>query len=179
MQIEGESFALVINAPDDDDAETLYSENGKFAQTVSAEGIGNTLYLDLTNTTNEDQTYTINFISLPGSYMNPYEMELESFELKVKKGTDEGVWYTYTASKSGVFTLECTSCTSGVVYYLQVDNVSGSTTIQSRIVSTDGNSVSIEVRAGDKLRINIGTIENASGTPNPKATFELKASFED
>ena len=179
LEVSGGDFALIINAPTNKNAETLYSENGKVSQSVSPEGIGlGHLCLDLTNTTDEDQTYTINLYDPLGSYMNPEELQLGDFTLKVKRGNEKGYNYIFTAPEDGVLTISCTKCTSGVVYGLTIDKQSVEDTAQSAILSTDGNTVSMEVKAGEQLRITVGSIENDLG-PYPKATFELNASFEE
>ena len=183
MIISGGDFELVINAPENKRAKTIVSENGQTAQTVKPEGIGNTLYLDLTNTTGKEQTYTISFIAPLGSSANPEKLNLGEWKLEIKKGQDKGYEYTFTATKDGVFTLECLSCTKGVIYFLEVNAPDHEADVanvmkQVRIESTDGNSVSVAIRKGDKITIKLGTLQNTSGVRNPKGKFELKATLE-
>ena len=184
MTVSGGDFELVINAPVDDRAKVKTpDENGVFSQTVESNGTTIPLYLDLTNTTGKDKTYTISFAPVLGSWDNPEKITLdEESTLKVKKGNDVGYYYAYTAKADGVFTLTCLDCTSGVIYGMTITNNGdgGQDSIpeQFGISSEMGNSVSVAVKAGDKLMINVCAVENDFG-PYPKATFKLFAEFEE
>lgn len=171
MQITGGDLSLLVNGKDQ-----YSSKNGKITAMVSPDSISIWLRLQFTNDTNEDKTYTVSFVDLPGTMMNPFSLKMGKFECDVEKGNEQGVYYTFTAESDGVLTLSCLDCTDDVLYGLTLYNLNSYK--QNVVTSSDDNKISIEVKAGEKVRFTVAAIEDDSG-PYPAASFELKASFEE
>ena len=116
-----------------------------------------------------------------GHMMNPASMKLGSFTVNAEKNNEQGVYYSWTPTQAGTLTLTLDSITS------KSGNVKADITItatgadmiphQMMLSETDGNSVSIEVKAGDSVVINIGALPNEQNR-YLAATINVTASFE-
>lgn len=122
----------------------------------------------------EKFTATVSFRQ--GSAGNPFVMNLGAFAAKVEAGNEEGIYYTYTATENGTFSLQCTGVTTGVKYDFSLYN-----TVTSALhnLSSDGEgdgTVSILVNAGDVVQISVGVLPN-DDNEIPATDFNFKASF--
>lgn len=133
------------------------------------------------NSSDKEQTFTVTLSSLPGSYSNPYTLQVGEFSTNVSAGNDQGVYFTYTAPEDGHFKLQCLNISPDVGYDFSIMNL---TTSAVRNMSTDGladgetgkTAVTISMNAGEKLRITISTLPDDTNS-YPAATFRMLASF--
>ena len=132
------------------------------------------------NSSKEEKTFKVDIVFPQGSQGNPIELALGEFEAKVAAGNDQGVYYTYTATEAGVFTVTLLSATEGIQYDYNLYNLN---TYAMRTMSADavadanGNqTVSVEVNAGDVVQVSVGTLPNEENE-YPAGEFKLSASF--
>lgn len=116
-----------------------------------------------------------------GHMMNPKTMNLGSFTVNAEKNNEQGVYYSWMPAKAGTLTLTLDSVTSksGNVEAGISITVTGPDMIPHQVLLSeiDGNSVSVEVEAGDSVVINIGALPNEQNR-YLAATINVTASFE-
>ena len=123
------------------------------------------------------KTFKANISFLPGTSGNPFVMNLGAFTAKIEAGNEQGIYYTYTATENGTFSLQCTGVTTGAKYDFSLYNT---TTYALRNLSSDAEGdgvVSIAVNAGDVVQISVGVLPNEDNEI-PTTDFNFKASFE-
>ena len=162
--------------------------NGK-TYTASTGAVGVGLYADdmmtavrvvIGNTSDVEQTFTATMSTAKGSYGNPYDMSLGQFDVTVPAGSDQGVYYTYTAPEDGVLTVRILSVTAGVPYDVVLYNLS--TYVYNNLQSNpqkddDGHYyLSVNVKTGNKIQLICGSLPDDSGS-YPKINFTLQASM--
>lgn len=145
---------------------------------LTSEGTSTAVPLVFTNTGTETKTYTVSMGRAAGTYDNPHKLSLGDFTAKVAAGNESGVYYTYTAEKSGLFVVDVQSVTSGVNYNIVAYNL---TTYALRNSQDDGSegesgykSVGVNVSKGDKIQVIVGTLPDSTNS-YPAATFKLNA----
>ena len=160
---------------------TYKPSNGKITIMLNSEGTFTPISVQLTNKGDEAETFTIRLIAPAGSMGAPYILSLGEFTAKVPAGSDQGIYYEYTATATGTLTVDCLSSTNGVSYKYFLQNLTQATATQPEIeveAGTEGAvTLSIQVKKGDKIRFSIGTMPE-SGDNYPAGEFEMKASFE-
>ena len=160
---------------------TYKPSNGKITIMMKSDSPNVLIDIQLKNKGDAAETFTVRFYSPAGSIMAPYSMELGTFTAKIPAGSQQGVYYEYTATASGVLTVECLKSTAGVEYKYFMQNLTQLTAMQPEITVEEGHegavTLSIDVKKGDKIRFSIGTLPE-SGDDNPAGEFELKASFQ-
>ncbi|MBQ8518620.1 MAG: hypothetical protein IJ455_03305 [Agathobacter sp.] len=132
------------------------------------------------NTSKEEKTFTVKLTFPEGTQGNPIALELGDFNVKVEAGNDQGVYYTYTATETGLLTVTLLSVTEGIQYDYSLYNLN---TYAMRTMSTEGSenangnkTVSIEVNKDDVVQISVGTLPNEQNE-YPAGEFQLSASF--
>lgn len=157
---------------------TYKASNGAVGLGVSAEDTSSAVYLIIGNTGEETQTFTVTMSSPRGSYGNPYPMELGKFDVAVPAGSEQGIYYTYTAPEDGVLTVRILAVTSGVPYDLVLYNLS--TYVYNNLQSNpqkdeDGYYyLSVNVKTGNRIQVICGSLPDDSGS-YPKVNFTLEA----
>lgn len=128
----------------------------------------------------KDATFAVTLSYPAGHRENPFDLPMKAFKVSVKKNNEQGVYYHMTAAKSGTLTLtlDKVSSTSGTVEAGISVTVNGPDLIprQYLLSEVDGNTLTIEVNAGDNIVVNIGVLPNAQNR-YLAATIELTASF--
>lgn len=132
------------------------------------------------NTSKEEKTFKVSLGYPAGTQGNPMELALGEFTAKVAAGNDQGVYYTYTATETGVFTVTLLSATEGITYDYSLYNLN---TYAMRTLGTEGTAdangnktVSVEVNAGDVVQVSVGTLPNEENE-YPAGEFKLMAAF--
>ncbi len=167
----------------DNDAYIIYNdktytpENGVISITIKRDDANVPTLLKIGNSGSGAKVFTVSFYYPAGTQSNPNKYKLnETVTTNVQKGNDQGVYYTYTASSAGKLTIQIESCTTGVDCGITVTTKTGAT-IQETIASPDGDSVSIDLSAGQTVEIIISTLPDARNN-YPKATIKTSATFE-
>lgn len=128
----------------------------------------------------EDATFTVTFTYPLGHAMNPISLELGTFVTDVEEGDEQGLYYHYTAAADGTFTITLDDITAGVRAGITITCV----TVKEdgleipRQVSFDeaeGNALSVDVKAGEKITVVISTLPKDN--KYPAATITTTASF--
>ena len=122
------------------------------------------------------KTFKANISFLPGTSGNPFVMNLGAFTAKIEAGNEQGIYYTYTATENGTFSLQCTGVTTGAKYDFSLYNT---TTYALRNLSSDADgdgTVTIAVNAGDVVQVSVGVLPNEDNEI-PTTDFNFKASF--
>lgn len=132
------------------------------------------------NSGKETVTYTVNLSPAAGTVNNPYTLKLGEFSTSMYAGNDQGVYYSFTATEEGLFTVRCLSVTNGVRYDYSLYNLSSYAmrTLESDgATDADGNeSVSINVKPGQVVQVIVSTLPDSTNT-YPSANFVSLASF--
>ncbi len=132
------------------------------------------------NLSKEAKTFSVELVFPQGTQGNPFSLELGEFDVKVDAGNDQGVYYTYKATETGVFTVTLLSATEGIKYDYTLYNLN---TYAMRAMSAEGKedengnkTVSVDVNAGDEVQVSIGTLPNEENE-YPAGEFKLEATF--
>ncbi len=116
----------------------------------------------LTNTADGENVIAADFIPLPGSSGDPYEAKLNEM-ISATVGTDESVYYDWTATADGYLVLRCDTPSNYIMMY----------NITSMVVTgyTDGgNLLYLAVREGDYISI---PVASRAGEAENKVEFTL------
>ena len=174
MEIVSENAQVKLNG------KTYKPSNGKITIMMKSDSPNIPINVQLKNTGSSAETFTVRFYSPAGSLMAPYVFELGEFTAKVPSGSEQGIYYEYTATATGTLTVDCLSATDGVSYKYFLQNLTQATATQQEIEVEAGNegtvTLSIQVKKGDKIRFSIGTMPE-SGDNYPAGEFKMKASF--
>ena len=153
-----------------------YKNNANFA--VTSEGTSTAVPLIFENHGTTAKTFTVYLGRAAGTYDNPYKLELGDFTSKVSAGNESGVYYIYTAKKTGLFVVDVEDVTAGVDYNIVAYNL---TTYALRNSQEDGSEdgnghkyVAVNVTKGDRIQVTVGTLPDSSNS-YPAATFQLYA----
>lgn len=159
---------------------TTYKPNssGNVFVWVETQFMQSPVTVQIGNSSGSDKTFKVSFYYPQGSRDNPYDLSMGEFTTDIKKGNDQGVYYTFKASKAGTLTINLESITSGVEcdITLTSQDVSGGTVMRTMSESTDGKSVSIELHAGEEVSVQVVTYPDENFN-YPAATIKAKASF--
>lgn len=159
---------------------TYSPSNGAVGVGLYADDMMTAVRVVIGNMSSEEQTFTVTMSTAKGSYGNPYTMELGQFNVTVAAGSEQGVYYTYTAPEDGELTVKILSVTSGVPYDLVLYNLS--TYVYNNLQSNpqkdaDGYYyLSVNVKTGNKIQLICGSLPDDSGS-YPKVDFTLHASM--
>ena len=112
--------------------------------------------------------------------MNPISLTMGSFTVNAKKNNEQGVCYAWTATQAGTLTLTLDGVTSksGEVQAGIYVDVTGEDLIPKQYVlgEVEGNSLVIEVEAGDSVVVNVCVLPNSQNR-YLAATIDVTASF--
>lgn len=159
---------------------THTASGGSLGLMISAPSTFQPASLIFGNTGSESVTFTVTLSNLAGSYENPYTMSLGEFTTKISSGNNQGVYFTYTASEDGHFSLKCLAVSPVVAYDISIMNLA---TSAMRNLSSDGqpdtdgiNMITVPMNAGEKLRITVSTLPDDANN-YPGASFKMQAKF--
>lgn len=154
---------------------TYTAKNGKVSITISTTIPGEVVNIKVGNSGDSTKTFEVTFSQPKGSWDNPYKLSLnEEFEVNVPSGSEQGIYYTYTATESGTLTLECLSGTEGIEYMFSLYNLSS---YEMLTLEEGETSVSIQVKKGEKVKINIAALTDSKGSKYPAAKFTFLATM--
>lgn len=129
------------------------------------------------NSGTETVTYTVTLSAAYGSFNNPIGLSLGEFTTDIYAGNDQGVYYRWTATESGVFTVQFLSGTDGVVCDYILSNTSS---MAVRSLRSEGDlttgTVSVDVKAGQTVQVNVSTMPDSTNA-YPGGSFIALASF--
>lgn len=152
--------------------------NAPFSIPLTSEGTSTVVPLVFTNKGTETKIVTVTMGRAAGTYGNPYSLELEEFTANVGAGNQTGVYYTYTAEKTGLFKITVKRATAGVDYNIVAYNLTSYAYRQSQDNARDEETgckyVAVNVTKGDKIQVIVGTLPDSSNS-YPAASFDLKA----
>ena len=138
------------------DAEYTADANGNIYFALLGVDTNSAEQLVITNTTDAEITFTVEIVSAPGTYGNPIVIDALGTAITTRAlDSDETIYYTYTATASGMFTI--TINTEGA--YVAMLNSTTYESVNSDEDATDG-VISFEVTEGDVIMIDI-TLDNA------------------
>lgn len=153
---------------------------GSVGLLVSAPSTFEPALVGFCNQGEERVTVHITMSNLPGSYDNPYTLKVGQFTASVSAGNNQGVYFTYTATEDGYFSLQCLSVSPNCGYDISIMNMS--TSVMKDIESdgeTDaqGNTVlRAPAKKGQTLQIVIGSLPD-DNNKYPAAKFQMLAGF--
>ncbi|MBQ2383147.1 MAG: hypothetical protein II290_03820 [Oscillospiraceae bacterium] len=123
----------------------------------------------------DDLKTTVTMSYPAGSSMNPRKLKMGQFTTDISAGNDQGVYYRYTAPSKGTITLVLDKVSNDSNVCLTLENKN--TSHQERIQRVEGDTISIEVEAGDVIEVVIGTLPDKNNK-YPAATVTTTASFD-
>ncbi len=126
-----------------------------------------------------DAVIEVRLLVPQGTSSNPYGAQLGNITVQIPAGNDQGVCYSWIASEAGVLTLTVTGAPRNE-FDVQLYNI-GTMAVRnlSEEVLEDENGnryVSVEVNAGDEVRIAYMSAPDASGN-YPATTIQAELSF--
>ena len=164
---------LVLTVEDADAAITIGentytpNEEGILAFVVPATGnVMQPVTMLLSNQGEAAKSFTVTVTYPLGHRMNPQELTaLGQLETHLNEQYEDGYFYHWTAAEEGVVTFYVADATAGAVYDLSLTNTTNSA---NRTLSEDGEGglVSLNVAAGDKVSIQVLTLDQYEGYPN-------------
>ncbi len=138
------------------DAEYTADANGNIYFALLGIDTNSVEQLVITNTTDAEITFNVEIVSAPGTYGNPIVIDAVGTAITTRAlDSDETVYYTYTATASGRFTI--TIGTDGA--YVAMLNSTTYENVNSDEDATDG-VIAFDVSEGDIIVIDI-TLDNA------------------
>lgn len=173
MQIQNSDIYVEYND------KTYTASNGTVGLLVTAPDTYTPAKLGFGNSGKKTQTFTVNLSNLQGSVNNPYKLELGEFTASVSAGNDQGVYFTYTTTEDGIFTMQCLNASVSKYEYSLYNLNSYAMRTMSEDGTTDaaGNPVvTVEARKGQQILFSIGTLPDGTNG-YPAGTFRMKASF--
>lgn len=159
---------------------TFTASGGSLGLMVSAPSTFEPARLIFGNSGTETVTVTVNMSNLPGTYDNPYQLQMGEFSTSISSGNDQGVNFIYQAAEDGYLKLQCLGTSPAVDYDFSMYNLQSNI---YRILSSDGqaeqtgeNALTVPMNQGEKVRIVIMTLPDDANN-YPAATFNMAASF--
>lgn len=154
------------------------AQNGSVAFLASSPDTYTPLELIFTNHSEEEKTYTITLTALPGSFNNPYTLELGEVAVSISAGNEQGVYYSFRPTEDGVLTLKYVSGPAGVEYDCILNRIMAGDVVVVRSLHEEGvdNSVSTPVKKGESVKITFSTLPNANNF-YPGGNFAYLAEF--
>lgn len=157
------------------------ASNGSVGLLVSAPSTFDPAQLGFGNSGEETITVTVKLSNLPGSYENPYTLQIGEFTASVSAGNNQGVYFRYTAAEDGYFKLQCLDVSPSVKYDVSVMNL---TTSAMRNMSEESETdpdtgkqvLTMAMNKGEQLRITISALPDDSNN-YPAATFKMLSTF--
>ena len=141
---------------------------------LQSNGMNDPVKLAIGNKGDKDATFKVVMAYPAGTQMNPHKLTLGAITTDVAAGNDQGVFYTFTATSSGVLTFTLESVSNGADAGITLFN---ETTSQYVTLEDSGNgSVSVDVEAGQTVSIIICTLPDADYN-YPAATIKTTATF--
>ena len=166
MTLTGENVKLTHN-------ETEYTPaEGVITLTCKGSGMMQPPVFAITNTGDAEATYKVEFTYPLGHTENPAQLTLGTNAITLKAGDADGYFFTWTAEKSGTFTI---TMTEGAAWQYVLNNLTACINGELH-VSDDDPAVlteTITVSAGDVIQIMINTYdpENPFAPPAGKVVF--------
>ena len=104
------------------------------------------------NPTATEQTYTVTVQAAPGSQDNPYVLTLDEVITTKELVSGENVYYTYTVTSAGVFTIEIKTDKT----FVSMTNVSNS--LNASTSDDEDGIIELNVNEGDEIIITCSAI---------------------
>ncbi len=172
LEVAGEDAYILF------DDEKYEAKDGKASVLLTCSDVNTPAVFAIGNKGSEAKTFQVKLSFPEGEFGNPITMNLGAVKVDMPAGKETGLYYIYTATANGDFTLTCDSVTDGVEYDVSLYNL---TSYAMRMLSEneaeDANAVSIAVNAGDQVQVMITTLPDDKGE-YPEAQFGFTASFQ-
>lgn len=141
---------------------------------LQSNGMNDPVQLAIGNRGSQDVSFSVVMAYPAGTQMNPHTLNLGSITTKVEAGNDQGVFYTYTATKSGVLTLTLVCVSNNEAVGITMFNKTTSRYVTMEEIGVD--YVSVNVEKGQTVSIIISTLPDENFR-YPAATIETTASI--
>lgn len=130
--------------------------------------------LQIGNSGEEAASFTLNFENVPGGAMTPVVLEdISEIVTKVEGDVESVVYYSWTATQTGVLRLDVMNATEGITYDFALNNITiGSYMNLSSdgVISDMGTYLQNFVNAGDEIQI-VVTVNNESALAEAEVTM--------
>ncbi len=172
LSVSGGSFSLRYKNKD------YPAEGNSLTLYVKPEGAFVPVELEITNTSDKEQTYTVSKANPRGSYSNPYSLSLGEFDAKVPAGNEQGVYYTYYMPEDGTLRITCLQSTSGIDYDFTLYNLNSYAqhTLEGAGTTDEEGRAYLEIqgRKGQKIQFILNTVPDSTNS-YPACSFKLLA----
>ena len=155
-------------------------KNGNIAIPVSSSSPTVPVAVQIGNGGKSNKKYTVKCVFPEGSLMNPYDAKAGTIKTNIAAGNDQGVYYQCTAEQDGIMTITLKKVTSGVDCDIKVDTFDASLvpyTSSLSLDSEDGKTFTVDIAAGDTIRISVVALPDEDTHKYPAATVEFTLSF--
>ena len=145
-----------------------------------ASGAGrNPVEFTIKNGSTETVSYKFTFVTPAGDMMNPAKMVIGKNTAALELGDVDGYYYTWTASEDGTLTI---AMDQKADWSYTLDNLTAVVYGDQHTSVDEGEwyvpTSSIEVKAGDEIRLVVSTLDPADPYTIPAGTVVFTASFE-
>lgn len=132
--------------------------------------------ISITNSTQTDAVYTLNFAYPAGHMMNPAQLKIGSNTAVLEAGDSDGYFFTWTAAEEGTVTIAMDPAAHWVY---AVNNMTAGTYGDSHNSADDPQVASeeLKVSAGDEIQVNVSTFNPADTWNAPAGTVTVNFSF--
>ena len=156
---------------------TYKPENGVVSISIKDDSTFMPIELKIGNSGSSAKTFSVSFNFPAGSRENPKSYNVgKTVKVEIKKGNDQGVYYTYKASADGVLTINVLSKTADCDILITNKEIDTGTK-QAVLSAIEGaTSVQMEVKAGEEVLIQFVSIPDKNYN-YPAATIEISSTL--
>ncbi len=142
------------------EGKTYWPENGKISVLITNESFNYPAEVWIGNWGLEDRTIHADCLYPLGHMENPKTLTMGQFSTTLEAGNDQGYYYSYTATSDGTLTISLDNVPSGLHCSIELQNLS-----TGGYEKAEDGSISIAVKAGQKVRITIGLFNDSFQFP--------------
>ena len=131
------------------------------------------------NTGSAAATFHVQVLIPQGTFSNPYEASLGEYNVTVKEGNSQGVFYNYVAEADGVLTMTVSKDPTGKfdIQLYNLNTYAVRNLLEEELVDENGNRyVSVQVNQGDVVSIGFQSVSDAANN-YPKVKIKAVLSF--
>lgn len=157
--------------------EAYFPENGKVSVFVTAKDMWNPVQIHIGNAGTETKDFVLKVEFPAGSNMNPHALAMGSNTTQIAKGSEKGVFYTWTAEVAGKLTVTLVDFTGGDGAGISVTVTRDGIPYQYNISTEDGVlTAEVELLSGDVVVIVVASV--STSFKRPAATIYWEIAFE-
>lgn len=156
---------------------TLTPTEGKVSTPVSSPNPRMPVVFSVTNSSDAEASFQINFVYPEGTYMNPADLVIGDNEASLEEGNDQGYYFSYTADKPGKLVITPSCSTEGVEYEVIV--MHNQTYAQNLLSESTDGTVTMVVAKDDTVTVQVVVMPDMTTWTYPAADVTVKFELTD